>query len=94
MQIRLAPHTERLGDVVAFHRGGIGLPEIGGYRGHNGSSSGCASPHTITSRSCSSTRASTRRAATSDVEALHHGRILVLVQSAGASDGVAAVIDG
>ena len=32
--------------------------------------------------------------ARSDVEALHHGQILVLVQSALASDEVAAVIDG
>jgi len=36
MQIRLARHTERLGEVVAFYRDGIGLTEIGGFRGHNG----------------------------------------------------------
>ncbi len=32
--------------------------------------------------------------ATSDVEALHHGRVLVLVQSAMTLDEIAALIDG
>ena len=36
MQLRLARHTDRLGEVVAFYRDGIGLPEIGGFRGHQG----------------------------------------------------------
>jgi catechol 2,3-dioxygenase-like lactoylglutathione lyase family enzyme len=36
MQLRVARHTERLGDVVAFYRDGIGLPEIGGFRDHAG----------------------------------------------------------
>jgi catechol 2,3-dioxygenase-like lactoylglutathione lyase family enzyme len=36
MRLRLARHTERLADLVAFYRDGIGLPEIGGFRGHEG----------------------------------------------------------
>ncbi|MGO9498573.1 MAG: hypothetical protein ACLQA5_17970 [Solirubrobacteraceae bacterium] len=29
MQLRLARHTERLADLVTFHRDGLGLTEIG-----------------------------------------------------------------
>jgi GNAT superfamily N-acetyltransferase len=36
MQIRVARHTERLAEIVAFYRDGIGLPEIGGFRDHAG----------------------------------------------------------
>ena len=36
MQLRLARHTERLDDVIAFYRDGIGLTEIGGFRDHDG----------------------------------------------------------
>jgi catechol 2,3-dioxygenase-like lactoylglutathione lyase family enzyme len=36
MQLRVARHTERLRQVVAFYRDGIGLPEIGGFRDHHG----------------------------------------------------------
>jgi catechol 2,3-dioxygenase-like lactoylglutathione lyase family enzyme len=36
MQLRVARHTERLAEVVAFYRDGIGLPEIGGFRDHDG----------------------------------------------------------
>jgi catechol 2,3-dioxygenase-like lactoylglutathione lyase family enzyme len=36
MQLRIARHTERLEDVVAFYRDGIGLPEIGSFRDHAG----------------------------------------------------------
>jgi catechol 2,3-dioxygenase-like lactoylglutathione lyase family enzyme len=36
MQLRLARHTERLDEVVAFYRDGIGLREIGGFREHDG----------------------------------------------------------
>lgn len=36
MQLRVARHTERLGEVVAFYRDGIGLTEIGGFRDHEG----------------------------------------------------------
>jgi len=36
VQLRVARHTERLDEVVAFYRDGIGLPEIGGFRGHDG----------------------------------------------------------
>ena len=36
MQLRVARHTERLEEVVAFYRDGIGLTEIGGFRDHNG----------------------------------------------------------
>ena len=35
-QLRVARHTERLGEVVAFYRDGLGLPEIGGFRDHDG----------------------------------------------------------
>ena len=34
--MRLARHTERLAELVAFYRDGIGLPEVGGFRGHDG----------------------------------------------------------
>ncbi len=36
MQLRVARHTERLDEVVAFYRDGLGLPEIGGFRDHAG----------------------------------------------------------
>ena len=36
MQLRVARHTERLDEVVAFYRDGIGLGEIGGFRDHDG----------------------------------------------------------
>jgi hypothetical protein len=36
MQLRIARHTERLEEVVAFYRDGIGLPEIGSFRDHAG----------------------------------------------------------
>jgi catechol 2,3-dioxygenase-like lactoylglutathione lyase family enzyme len=36
MQLRVARHTERLDEVVAFYRDGIGLREIGGFRDHYG----------------------------------------------------------
>ncbi len=36
MQLRVARHTERLDQVVRFYRDGIGLTEIGGFRGHDG----------------------------------------------------------
>jgi ribosomal protein S18 acetylase RimI-like enzyme len=36
MQVRIARHTERLEDVVAFYRDGIGLPVIGEFRDHDG----------------------------------------------------------
>jgi catechol 2,3-dioxygenase-like lactoylglutathione lyase family enzyme len=36
MQVRVARHTERLDEVVAFYRDGLGLPEIGGFRDHAG----------------------------------------------------------
>jgi catechol 2,3-dioxygenase-like lactoylglutathione lyase family enzyme len=36
MQLRIARHTERMDDVVAFYRDGIGLTEIGGFRDHDG----------------------------------------------------------
>jgi GNAT superfamily N-acetyltransferase len=34
--VRIARHTERLDEVVEFYRDGIGLIEIGGFRGHPG----------------------------------------------------------
>ena len=36
MHLRVARHTERLDEVVAFYRDGIGLREIGGFRDHDG----------------------------------------------------------
>jgi catechol 2,3-dioxygenase-like lactoylglutathione lyase family enzyme len=36
MQLRVARHTERLDEVVAFYRDGLGLAEIGGFRDHAG----------------------------------------------------------
>ena len=36
MQLRVARHTQRLDELVAFYRDGIGLPEIGGFRDHRG----------------------------------------------------------
>jgi catechol 2,3-dioxygenase-like lactoylglutathione lyase family enzyme len=36
MQLRVARHTDRLDDVVAFYRDGLGLNEIGGFRDHDG----------------------------------------------------------
>jgi hypothetical protein len=36
MELRIARHTERLDELVAFYRDGIGLMEIGGFRGHDG----------------------------------------------------------
>ncbi len=36
MQLRVARHTQRLDEVVAFYRDGIGLTEIDRFRGHDG----------------------------------------------------------
>ena len=36
MHLRVARHTDRLEEVVAFYRDGLGLPEIGGFRDHDG----------------------------------------------------------
>jgi catechol 2,3-dioxygenase-like lactoylglutathione lyase family enzyme len=36
VQLRIARHTERLDELVAFYRDGLGLAEIGGFRGHDG----------------------------------------------------------
>ena len=36
MHLRVARHTERLDEVVAFYRDGLGFSEIGGFRDHNG----------------------------------------------------------
>jgi catechol 2,3-dioxygenase-like lactoylglutathione lyase family enzyme len=36
MELRVARHTDRLGELVAFYRDGIGLVEVGGFRGHDG----------------------------------------------------------
>jgi len=36
MQLRVARHTERLDEVVAFYRDGIGLTEIGSFGDHDG----------------------------------------------------------
>jgi ribosomal protein S18 acetylase RimI-like enzyme/catechol 2,3-dioxygenase-like lactoylglutathione lyase family enzyme len=35
-QLRVARHTERLEQVVAFYRDGLGLPEVGRFSGHAG----------------------------------------------------------
>jgi catechol 2,3-dioxygenase-like lactoylglutathione lyase family enzyme len=36
MQLRVARHTERLAEVVAFYRDGLGLAEAGGFQDHAG----------------------------------------------------------
>jgi len=36
MQLRVARHTECLGEGVGFYRDGIGLTEVGGFRDHDG----------------------------------------------------------
>jgi catechol 2,3-dioxygenase-like lactoylglutathione lyase family enzyme len=36
MELRVARHTDRLDELVAFYRDGIGLEEIGGFRDHDG----------------------------------------------------------
>jgi catechol 2,3-dioxygenase-like lactoylglutathione lyase family enzyme len=36
MQLRVARHTERLDEVVAFYRDGLGLPEVGRFSDHDG----------------------------------------------------------
>ena len=36
MQLRVARHTERLAEVVAFYRDGLGLVEAGGFHDHAG----------------------------------------------------------
>jgi catechol 2,3-dioxygenase-like lactoylglutathione lyase family enzyme len=36
MQVRIARHTSRLQEVVRFYRDGLGLPELGGFEGHEG----------------------------------------------------------
>jgi catechol 2,3-dioxygenase-like lactoylglutathione lyase family enzyme len=36
MRLRVARHTERLEEVVAFYRDGVGLPETGRFLGHDG----------------------------------------------------------
>jgi catechol 2,3-dioxygenase-like lactoylglutathione lyase family enzyme len=36
VQLRVARHTERLDELVAFYRDGLGLREIGGFRDHAG----------------------------------------------------------
>ena len=36
MQLRVARHTNRLGELVQFYRDGLGLPEVGGFHDHQG----------------------------------------------------------
>ena len=36
MQVRIARHTDRLPELAAFYRDGLGLPEIGRFEGHDG----------------------------------------------------------
>jgi hypothetical protein len=36
VQVRIARHTERLDDAVAFYRDGIGLTQVGEFRDHGG----------------------------------------------------------
>jgi catechol 2,3-dioxygenase-like lactoylglutathione lyase family enzyme len=36
MKLRIARHTDRLEEVVAFYRDGVGLPEIGRFNDHDG----------------------------------------------------------
>jgi catechol 2,3-dioxygenase-like lactoylglutathione lyase family enzyme len=36
MQLRVARHTERLAEIVAFYRDALGLPEISRFEDHDG----------------------------------------------------------
>jgi catechol 2,3-dioxygenase-like lactoylglutathione lyase family enzyme len=36
MRLRIARHTDRLEEVVAFYRDGAGFPEVGRFRDHDG----------------------------------------------------------
>jgi catechol 2,3-dioxygenase-like lactoylglutathione lyase family enzyme len=36
LALRVARHTERLDEIVAFYRDGLGLTELGGFRDHAG----------------------------------------------------------
>lgn len=36
MDLRVARHTDRLHDVVAFYRDGLGFPEVGRFHDHDG----------------------------------------------------------
>jgi catechol 2,3-dioxygenase-like lactoylglutathione lyase family enzyme len=36
MEVRFARHTNRLEEVVRFYRDGLGLPELGRFRDHDG----------------------------------------------------------
>jgi GNAT superfamily N-acetyltransferase/catechol 2,3-dioxygenase-like lactoylglutathione lyase family enzyme len=36
VQLRVARHTQRLDEIVAFYRDGLGLTEIGGFQDHEG----------------------------------------------------------
>lgn len=36
VRLRIARHTDRLAEVVAFYRDRVGLPEIGRFAGHDG----------------------------------------------------------
>ena len=36
MQLRVARHTDRLHELLAFYRDGLGLTELGGFRDHAG----------------------------------------------------------
>lgn len=36
MELRVARHTDRLKEVTAFYRDGVGFPELGRFSGHDG----------------------------------------------------------
>jgi hypothetical protein len=36
MKLRVARHTDRLDEIVAFYRDCVGFPEIGRFQGHDG----------------------------------------------------------
>jgi catechol 2,3-dioxygenase-like lactoylglutathione lyase family enzyme len=36
MELRIARHTERLGELTAFYRDGLALEEVGGFHDHDG----------------------------------------------------------
>jgi hypothetical protein len=41
MKLRVALHTDRLEEVVAFYRDGAGFPETGRFSGHAGRGHSC-----------------------------------------------------
>ena len=50
VQLRIVRQTERLDEVLAFYRDGLGLAEIGGFRCHDGYDGVAWTPPTLSLR--------------------------------------------